>query len=466
MERKKQKNAAKWTTLVIAFLVIVLAVGGGVYASMNEIGPFAEKSVDISKVETTKQSEMMEEGTFKGVERVTETFESDRYPFEMTYPRIDGADAFNKTVTTYVNEMAQTYADAVIEQRLDDKTSKGHLVVDTEQIEGANDEWSFVMIALETIDDEQKQTIRAVQYDPSEGNDRIVPLSDVLVQNDETLETLKSKMKSVAALNEGIASTITDPKMSALNEATWDDFSNFALTTDTLTIYVSPSLLNSDANYTIAVPFNARELNDLFQEDYQLARMIDPNKKMVALTFDDGPDPKSTPIVLDTLDKYGAPGTFFMLGSNVQNYPDLTRDILERGHELGNHSWSHPLLPNLTPDAVRKEVGNTTAKIEEVTGQRPTVFRPPYGGVNDMVRGQLDGLPVIMWNVDTLDWQHRDGNKLLEIVKQQTTDRSIILMHDIHLSTAKGLDGVMDYLQKEGYQFVTISELNEFTEQQ
>lgn len=83
-----------------------------------------------------------------------------------------------------------------------------------------------------------------------------------------------------------------------------------------------------------------------------------------------------------------------------------------------------------------------------------------------MVRGQLDGLPVIMWNVDTLDWQHRDGNKLLEIVKQQTTDRSVILMHDIHLSTAKGLDGVMDYLQKEGYQFVTISELNEFTKQQ
>lgn len=116
-------------------------------------------------------------------------------------------------------------------------------------------------------------------------------------------------------------------------------------------------------------------------------------------------------------------------------------------------------MTKLGPEAIRNEVNNTTATIENATGGKVTVFRPPYGAVNASVREQI-GLPVIMWDVDTLDWKHRNANQLLTYVKNQTKAGSIVLMHDIHQSTADGLDAVMAYLQSEGYTFVTISEMN------
>ncbi|HEY4578781.1 MAG TPA: polysaccharide deacetylase family protein, partial [Savagea sp.] len=191
---------------------------------------------------------------------------------------------------------------------------------------------------------------------------------------------------------------------------------------------------------------------------YKVVR-VDPTKKLVALTFDDGPDPYGTPVVLETLEKYKAKGTFFMLGSRVKEYPDLAVRIRDEGHELGNHSWSHPLLTRISADKVAQEINSTVDIIEQTTGQKPTVFRPPYGGFNQTVVDQLKGIPVIMWEVDTNDWKYRSEARLLEEVKKQVHDRSIILMHDIHKTTADGLDAVIQYLKDEDYHFVTTTEM-------
>ncbi len=147
-----------------------------------------------------------------------------------------------------------------------------------------------------------------------------------------------------------------------------------------------------------------------------------------------------------------------MLGSRVEYYPEIAKKVQEAGHELGNHTWNHPDLTKAGVEKVRNEINETSSIIENVTGQKVTAFRPPYGAVNKTVRSQTN-LPVILWDVDTLDWKHRDPNQLLAQVKGSTKDGSIILMHDIHQSTADGLDAVLAYLQSEGYTFVTVSEL-------
>ncbi|UZM99884.1 polysaccharide deacetylase family protein [Lysinibacillus sp. MHQ-1] len=140
-------------------------------------------------------------------------------------------------------------------------------------------------------------------------------------------------------------------------------------------------------------------------------------KKRIALTFDDGPHPKVTEQILNILDKYHAKATFFMLGSRVQYYPDIARDVLARGHEIGNHSWNHPVLTKLTQEQVMKEYNTTTAEIEKAINHGATVFRPPYGATNDTIDAEIP-VPVVLWTIDTLDWKHRNAQQLLPNVKK------------------------------------------------
>lgn len=183
--------------------------------------------------------------------------------------------------------------------------------------------------------------------------------------------------------------------------------------------------------------------------------------KRVALTFDDGPHPRNTEKVLMLLDQYDAKATFFMLGSNVEYYPDIVKKMTEKGHELGNHTWSHPDLTALGSNGVMQEVQDTNEIIEKTTGKEPTVFRPPYGATNDQVEAAVKMTPVL-WSVDTMDWKSRDPNAILQIVKGNVEDGSIILLHDIHDSTVDALEPILKYLDEEGYNFVTISELEKY----
>ncbi|WP_036163937.1 polysaccharide deacetylase family protein [Lysinibacillus sphaericus] len=182
------------------------------------------------------------------------------------------------------------------------------------------------------------------------------------------------------------------------------------------------------------------------------------SKKRVALTFDDGPDAKVTPQILATLQKYDAKATFFMVGRNVPKNATIVKQIYDAGHEIGNHTSNHKKLTALSISGVRQEVNGTSNAIYAAIGQYPTVFRPPYGATNEQVRSVMT-IPSILWSIDTLDWKHHNPDKILAYVKASVKDGSIILMHDIHQTTANGLDNVLLYLQKQGYEFVTISEI-------
>lgn len=184
---------------------------------------------------------------------------------------------------------------------------------------------------------------------------------------------------------------------------------------------------------------------------------IDKDKPMVALTFDDGPG-KRTEELLNALEEYDAHATFFMLGQKVSQYKGAVKKMKEIGCELGNHSYNHPNFTKLGPDAIKKQMNDTNDALDAASGSKATLMRPPYGAINDTVKSNV-GLPMILWNIDTLDWKTRDARKTVDNVMRQVGDGDIILMHDIHSETIDAALELIPKLEDAGYQLVTVSEL-------
>ena len=212
-------------------------------------------------------------------------------------------------------------------------------------------------------------------------------------------------------------------------------------------------------SYQQIQPFIQKELvNPTFLNEE--ATGLDPNQKYIVLTFDDGPMPHTTTNILDVLREKDVKATFFLLGQNAKKHPDLVKRIHEEGHEVGSHSYSHPLLTNLSKEAVEKEVKQTDRAIFEATGVIPRTFRPPYGAVNADVAAII-GKPIIQWNIDSMDWHSKQKNATIQMIDQTASEGGIVLMHDIQPSTVDALPRIIDSLREQGYQFVTAEKLME-----
>ena len=182
--------------------------------------------------------------------------------------------------------------------------------------------------------------------------------------------------------------------------------------------------------------------------------------KVIALTFDDGPGPH-TAHLLDILDQYGAKATFFLIGSKVSSQANVVRNIQARGHQLGNHSWSHPELPKLPVDQIAGEIDRTNDAIKQATGVTPAILRPPYGAVNGAVLEQLRlrGMSSILWSVDTRDWADRNSDIVCSRAVAGARPGAIILMHDIHQTSVGAVPCILSALKQQGYSFVTVQGL-------
>ncbi len=185
-------------------------------------------------------------------------------------------------------------------------------------------------------------------------------------------------------------------------------------------------------------------------------------EKKIALTFDDGPHPKYTPQVLKILKEENVTATFFWLGSMVKNNPETAQMVTDGGYEIGTHSWDHPKLQGRTTEFVRKQILDTQDLVQQMTGKRPRLFRPPYGAtgvaVNEICK--QDGLVICLWTVDTLDWnQRRPTEKVVDAAIHETGNGSVILMHDIQPRTVAHLSEIIHGLKERGFTFVTMGEL-------
>lgn len=184
---------------------------------------------------------------------------------------------------------------------------------------------------------------------------------------------------------------------------------------------------------------------------------IDPDKPMIALTFDDGPGPR-TGELLDILAKYHSHATFFMQGSKVSANAEVVKRMKESGCELGNHSYDHSDLSKKDEAGVKSQVGQTNQNIQNAAGQRATVMRPPYGAISSVVKASV-GMPMILWNIDTLDWKTRNAQATIDTVMEKVQDGDIILMHDIHTESVDAAIELIPKLIEKGYQLVTVSEM-------
>ena len=180
--------------------------------------------------------------------------------------------------------------------------------------------------------------------------------------------------------------------------------------------------------------------------------------KYVALTFDDGPSPRCTPRLLDGLAEYGARATFFVVGCQTVKDPDIVRRIAAEGHQVGNHSYDHPQLDSLTCAQALDDLQKNDDLLRELLGEGDYWVRPPYGGVDETVRGTVT-VPMVKWSVDPRDWESLNADQVVQAVMEAVEPNSIILLHDIYPSSVEAALRLVDRLRQEGYELVTVREL-------
>jgi peptidoglycan/xylan/chitin deacetylase (PgdA/CDA1 family) len=181
-------------------------------------------------------------------------------------------------------------------------------------------------------------------------------------------------------------------------------------------------------------------------------------KKLIALTFDDGPHASLTPRLLDILKKNNAKATFFMLGSRVKYYPAVVQRAYSEGHQIASHTYNHKDLTTLSAGNLRAEIDGTANAIEQIIGIKPTALRPPYGAFNNAVRTYANA-PIILWSVDPLDWKYRNAGVVYNNVIGAARDGSIVLMHDIHQTSVEAAARIIPKLQADRFTLVTIEQL-------
>lgn len=188
---------------------------------------------------------------------------------------------------------------------------------------------------------------------------------------------------------------------------------------------------------------------------------VDTDKKQVAISFDAAWGNEQTDTLLEILDKYNVKATFFLVGQWVDNYPDDVKKIAEKGHDIGNHSDTHPHMPQLAKDDMISQIKTCNDKICELTGNTPTLFRAPYGDYNDDLVNSVKecNMYCVQWDVDSLDWKDPTPQQMVKTVTDKIKNGSIVLMHNGAKNTPEALPMVIESIQNAGYEIVPISEI-------
>lgn len=235
----------------------------------------------------------------------------------------------------------------------------------------------------------------------------------------------------------------------------------FMIKNDILTLYIK--YYQREFTYlVIHVPMHTFKKEKIEQKktvnQIQEKNIINPKKKVIALTFDDGPS-KYTKEIVSLLESYHINATFFVLGNKVSLYKETLKKMIQNGNEIGNHSYNHKWMIKLDSKEMKWQIENTNKVLQDELGYTPTSIRPTYGSVNQKLK-ESTNLNIVLWNVDTLDWKIKDPKRIANR-GLKVKDGNIILMHDAYQRTVKALQIMIPKLLEEGYQFVTVDELRE-----
>lgn len=228
---------------------------------------------------------------------------------------------------------------------------------------------------------------------------------------------------------------------------------------------INETIINNDKNIETPVTENKQDTiaevpGPIIEEKEEVKRVIDPNKPMIAITYDDGPS-IYTPEILDALKENNSVATFFVLGQSVYHNGELLNRMIAEGNQIGNHTYNHKNITTISDEELYLQVQGTDDLLYIYTGYTPTVMRPPFGSTNEHVNKQISK-PIIHWSIDTRDWENQNVEMITQSILENVKDGDIILMHDLFDSTAEASQIVIHELVNRGYQLVTIDELVEY----
>lgn len=320
-----------------------------------------------------------------------------------------------------------------------------------------NDEFISLMVKVLRGENEEIKT-----FFSNQDGSKIYTFEDVF--DEQKIKLMAEKIDEKLRQSDESAGSTLDYKLALLPKI--ENFQKFYFDKEEITFYFD----NFNDQKLHEAVFSYDELSDFLKLEiskpvyltydeilYEPIKIIDPDKPMVALTFDDGPN-KYTEQLLDALKEYNCSATFFVLGSMVEKFPIALQRMVLEGHEIGNHTMDHRQLTKLTEKEIIKEVEDTQHAIESIVHVYPTLVRPPYGSKNETVSRILD-YDLILWDLDTRDWASKDTQKIIEVTLNNVRDKDIILMHDIYPTSVQAAIELIPLLQERGYQLVTVSEL-------
>ena len=469
---KTKTKPAKWRNALIAILLLTAmaaVLSGLVYAYFNQLSPRRPTALSDEQYYFT-------DSRYSGIRSKFVTRQTNREKVSIEYPltknnkinktvaqAIDRADSDFRYAATNILTFDQPLTETISYQVTHNNSVALSIIVNIKQdMHGAHP----VSLA------------HFWTFDKKSGE--VISLSDLTEQSE------KATGEIVAAARNNINETIKQRQQAELdlNETiTQETLSNFVITDggNSLAWPIGQASLLPSAygEMTIKVPIAAVAKYLQNPTARKLANIPKPPEpkpapkpapaappaansggKVIALTFDDGPGPYTAQL-LDILDQHGAKATFFLIGSKVSSQANVVRSIHVRGHQLGNHSWSHPELPRLPVNQIAGEIDRTNDAIKQATGVTPAILRPPYGAVNGVVLEQLRlrGMSSILWSIDTRDWADRNSDIVCSRAVAGARPGAIILMHDIHQTSVNAVPCILSALKQQGYSFVTVQGL-------
>lgn len=430
--------------------------------------------------DTKTNDKIVEYSKYPGVDLITDITDKEKYHIAMHYPKFK-SEELNKEIEGYVSEIENDFLTAINENKkyLKNHTANLSLTIDIHLM----DENIYSIVFSEesyVAGANAQQSAKVYLVDINEG--KYIQGTEIFKdtkQNREQLYTLLSE-RFKESVEYGPFLFEEELKKWTTNEE--NNFSNLYFTDKSAVFKFNKYEVTAGAAGMPEISIPLEKMRKLLTDEWKDKLLVDSkgkddkdhsntqiekdetdkssstSAKKVALTFDDGPHQKNTIEILDLLDQYDAKATFFMLGNRVDFYPDIAKMVADKGHEIGNHTWNHKDLTTLNKEEGIQEVEKTNEIIRNATGRESTVFRPPYGAINEQVQNAISNRAVF-WTIDTLDWKSRNPNEILKIVQENVKDGSIILMHDIHATSVQAVEPILKYLKAEGYELVTVSEL-------
>ena len=471
IQRKKAKPKSKKLFIIIPFLILLFSAGlFGIY--------FLNQSHSRQTTAPSDEKYYFADSKYSGIRSKFVTRDNKREKVSIEYP-ITENEKINRLISESIDKIDRDFQNTVLLATVFDKPMTE--TIGYQVTHNTSEALSIVINIKQDMNGAHPASMTQFwTFDKKSGE--VVGLADFTEQSDEAAEAI------ISAAKDNISQTIKQrqqPEIDLNEIINKEALSNFIITNDGNALawpLGQASLLPSSyGELTITVPISSVSKylqNPTARKFANIPKPPEPKpepapapaaptpapttgNKVIALTFDDGPGPY-TAHLLDILDQYGAKATFFLIGSKVSGQASVVRSIQARGHQLGNHSWSHPELPKLSVDQIAGEIDRTNEAIRQATGVKPSILRPPYGAVNGVVLEQLRlrNMSSILWSVDTRDWADRNSQIVCSRAVAGARPGAVILMHDIHQTSVNAVPCILSSLKQQGYSFVTIQRLN------